>query len=568
MVRHRKLKIHFLLPLMILGFSLQAQTDLQRLKAEIDRMPNGPAKVMKLISASRSIANEQAGTAVVYAKQAITLAAGLQLLNERGQALSNLGTIYFTTKKYDLAVTQLEQTVVWKKANLPDDPRFKVDLAKDQRIIGNAYEEQRNWEKAYASYVKGVQFAKAGGSADEAAYAYNRMGEVQVKMENFQRAITHFNQAMPEARRSGNASLQRAVEKNLGTTVALLQNYLEKQQIQTQVEEVQVQIETVRDSLSQQLDSNKVLISTTNLLTMERKKDSAELRTKQLEIQNKDAEIAAREARENTFRIGVLGGGVFALTIILALFNRSRIRKKAKTALEKEKQKTEDLLFKILPSEIAKELIEHGKVKSREFEEATILFTDFKGFTAIAAKLSPDELVNELTYVFQAFDQIMDQYGLEKIKTIGDAYMAVSGVPNPRADHAIEAVAAALDMQAFMHRWKVEKEMRGEDPWELRIGINSGKVVAGVIGNKKFTYDVWGDAVNTAARMESAGEAWEVNISEETYHLIRGKASCIARGALPAKNKGNIPMYFVKQITASREVFTPKPSQPSPLWRN
>lgn len=547
------------------GSMLVAQTETQRLTKEIEQMPSGPAKIMRLIAASRAVVGNNPTAAFGYGRQAITLAAKLNLKEERGTALSNLGFLYFEARQFDDLIPHLEQTIAWRKSNLPGLP---LELARDYRMIGNAYEAKQQYDKAYRQYEQAVEFAKKSKNAEETAFSLNRMGEVQIKLNNFQQALTHFNEAQPAARESGNQSLRRTVEKNIGTSVVLLQNYLEKQKVQMEVEEVQQQVQSVRDSLNLQQDSNKILISTTNLLLMEREKDSAELLAKTFESERKDAVIAAQTARTQTLYLAAIGGGVFAVVIILFLFNRARLRKKAKEAVEREKLKSETLLYNILPTDIAKELIQNEVVQPREYEQTSILFTDFKGFTTIASQLSPEQLISELNYVFQAFDQIVEHHGLEKIKTIGDAYMAVAGVPLPHPDHALAAVAAALEMQAFMHRWKVEKEMKQERPWELRVGINSGKVVAGVIGTKKFAYDVWGDAVNIASRMESAGEAWEVNISEGTYELIRGRASCNSRGSLPVKNRGAIPMYFVKQITQPLPPMKLVKVVQAPVWKS
>ena len=563
----RTLSAGFLFLLLISPFLAHAQADLPQIRAELEALEDGPEKVQKLITVSRTLLGDHSTVAFGYARQAITLAASKGLKEKRGDALSNLGFLLFQARQYDRAISHLEQTVDWKKSNLRDDRYNQLELAKDYRMIGNSYEALGQQTNAYNAYSSAASYAKKAGSSEEIAYNYNRMGELQIKLQNFQLALSHFNDALSEAKKSGNPNLKRTVEKNIGTAVTLLQNYLEKQEIQMEVEEVQTQIEGVRDSLSSQQDSNKILISTTNLLTMQRKKDSAEIKATRLEVENTNSLLEAQKAREETFYLGAGAGIAIFLLIIIALMARSRLRKKAKEAVETEKSKTEELLFSILPTDVAHELIDKKSVQPREFENVSILFTDFKGFSAIAAHLSAEQLVSELNYVFQAFDQIIEKYGLEKIKTIGDAYMAVAGVPEPHKDPALAAVAAGLDMQNFMHKWKVEKEMRGEMPWELRVGINSGKVVAGVIGTKKFAYDVWGDAVNMASRMESAGQVWEVNISEETYQQIRGRASCMSRGQLPVKNKGIVPMYFVKQITTAKMDVKPISTAPAPWWQ-
>ena len=174
-----------------------------------------------------------------------------------------------------------------------------------------------------------------------------------------------------------------------------------------------------------------------------------------------------------------------------------------------------------------------------------MLFTDFKGFTRVASRLSPAALLRELDFHFSEFDRIVARHGLEKLKTIGDAYMCAGGIPAANATHAVDAVAAAWEIGRFMVEVGAEKSARGEQPWELRIGVHTGPLMAGVIGHKKFAYDIWGDTVNIASRLESTGEAGRINVSRATYLAIRDRFVCEHRGKLPAKNAGEIDMYFV-----------------------
>ncbi len=216
--------------------------------------------------------------------------------------------------------------------------------------------------------------------------------------------------------------------------------------------------------------------------------------------------------------------------------------------IEGQKVRIEDLLLNILPKEISEELKENGKATARRHNEVTVMFTDMKGFTQVAERMTPEELVNELDDCFIGFDEIIGRYGIEKIKTIGDSYMSACGVPKADAHHAIRAVAAALEVRELMHAWHHKHAAAGRQPWSLRIGLHSGPVVAGVVGKRKFAYDIWGDAVNTASRMESSGEPGEVNISGATYALVAEYFECDHRGQVEAKNKGRIDMYFVRRL--------------------
>ncbi len=217
--------------------------------------------------------------------------------------------------------------------------------------------------------------------------------------------------------------------------------------------------------------------------------------------------------------------------------------------LEKEKNKSDELLHNILPASLVEELKLNGKVKPREFKNISIMFTDFKAFTYTTAVLPAEELVAELNDIFNKFDNIVDKYGLEKLKTIGDSYMAACGIPNEVKDHAIKTVYAALEFQKIIKNRNKTSAIK----WEMRLGIHSGSVIAGVVGNKKFTYDIWGDTVNIASRMESSGQPDEINISGYTYMLVRDYFDCEYRGKIKAKGKGNIDMYFVKGVNKSKE---------------
>ena len=246
---------------------------------------------------------------------------------------------------------------------------------------------------------------------------------------------------------------------------------------------------------------------------------------------------------------------VNVLKILAALVVDELELRLAAKKLEAEKRRSEQLLLNILPVVVADELKDRGKVEPVNYESVSVLFTDFKGFTELSEQLTPKQLVDELDYCFSYFDEVIEKHNLEKLKTIGDSYMAVGGIPNVNSTHAIDAVLAALEIQAFIQQRK-EQHMRNNTPyWEMRIGIHSGSLIAGVIGQKKFAYDVWGDTVNTASRMESSGVPGKINISQSTFELIKDFFICNYRGKLPAKNKGDLDMYLVKGI---KQGFSPE----------
>lgn len=217
-----------------------------------------------------------------------------------------------------------------------------------------------------------------------------------------------------------------------------------------------------------------------------------------------------------------------------------------KQIIENEKEKSDSLLLNILPKSTADELKVKGFSMPRDFEETSVLFADVKGFTSISEDLTAVELVKKIDEIFQSFDDIVLKFKLEKIKTIGDAYMCASGVPDLGSHRPDQIVRAGLEMQKFMKSWNAKEIVQGHAPWGLRIGIHTGPLTAGVVGKMKFAYDVWGDTVNTANRIESSGEVGKVNISEATYNFVKDKFICSDRGMIEAKNKGAIKMYFVE----------------------
>lgn len=213
--------------------------------------------------------------------------------------------------------------------------------------------------------------------------------------------------------------------------------------------------------------------------------------------------------------------------------------------VEKEKARSDELLLNILPSEIADELKDKGFAEARQYDLVSVMFSDFVNFTSIGEKMTPHELVNELNFFFKNFDQVTTRFNLEKIKTIGDAYLATAGMDKHREAGAKEMVSAAIRMQSIVEQRRIEREREGKPAFLMRIGIHTGPVVAGIVGVKKFAYDIWGDTVNTAARMEQTGKPGKVNISEPTFQQIKSDFDCEYRGEVEAKNKGKLKMYFV-----------------------
>jgi class 3 adenylate cyclase len=290
-------------------------------------------------------------------------------------------------------------------------------------------------------------------------------------------------------------------------------------------------------------DSMNLTSAATNLQRIENNyKEEAERAMRRLE----EEAAANLLQKERTRRNLLLGAGLVAV-----IFGAISYRQRRRT--QKALHRSDELLLNILPEEVAEELKSKGHADAKHFDNVTIVFTDFKGFTEASERMSPQELVEELNTCFKAFDGIITARGIEKIKTIGDAYMCAGGLPVPASSTPVGVVHAALEMQAFMIARKKERDALVKPAFEMRVGIHTGPVVAGIVGVKKFQYDIWGDTVNTASRMESSGEVGQVNVSESTYSLVKDASTPLgtpafgftSRGKVQAKGKGEMEMYFV-----------------------
>lgn len=229
--------------------------------------------------------------------------------------------------------------------------------------------------------------------------------------------------------------------------------------------------------------------------------------------------------------------------LAIAFYRQYLYTRKTNLLIEEEKNQSDNLLLNILPKETARELKEKGKVQAVKFDFVTVLFTDFKEFTRLVEYVEPKRLIRSLDFYFKKFDEITTKYGLEKIKTIGDSYMCAGGLPSINKSHVCNVICAAKEMIDL-----VKKELVANDDlihFEIRIGIHTGPVIAGIVGNKKWQYDIWGDTVNIASRMESSSEVGRVNISEATYREIKDEFPCECRGEFEVKNHGHLKMYFL-----------------------
>lgn len=354
-----------------------------------------------------------------------------------------------------------------------------------------------------------------------------------------------------------------AERQRLAGEVITLQR--ERDQINATLNKTQQQTQRLNAETQQAREVANQQAQQVQLLTSERDEVNRKLSFKQLLLEGLQNEaildsianaqvLQEREYRlakeRNTRNVLILVLGFFIVLVGL-IYKRFLDNKKQKKILEEknkiiqeEREKSDELLLNILPAPIAQELKTHGKAKAQRYEKASVLFTDFRNFTKISEQLTPEQLVHELDTYFKAFDFIIKQYNIEKIKTIGDAYMCAIGLEDGQ-ESPLALVKAGLEMQEYINDVKTEKMRNNEPFFELKVGIHTGPVVAGVVGVNKFAYDIWGDTVNIAARLQDNCEPGRVNISEAVFWAVKYKYDCIPRGKIQAKNKGAIEMYYI-----------------------
>lgn len=370
---------------------------------------------------------------------------------------------------------------------------------------------------------------------------YNGFGDVYRRLENTDKALSYTKDYLDLAIEMDDQKYIQKAYKDLSRVYADLKKYKKAYKFRKKYDEIRY--ERLSENTVQQNARRQAIFGDYQV---------------QLENERQERALIAQEAqlqRTTLFRNSLMIGALGLLAIVLLIYNRYRIKSRANQELANknniiatEKKRSDDLLLNILPAETARELKQNGKAKAKQYASVTVLFSDIVSFTQVAEALSATELVTLLDDCFRGFDKIALKYGIEKIKTIGDAYMCVGGLPVPNDTHAYDVVQAGIEMQAFVKNYNHTLAERGIADLAIRIGIHTGPVVAGIVGSTKFAYDIWGDTVNLAARMESGGTASQVNISRTTYEKVKDKFTFEERGKILVKNKGAIEMYFVDSI--------------------
>lgn len=432
--------------------------------------------------------------------------------------LINLGDTYNLLNKPDSALIFLQEAEELMKSRKDD-----LGIAYSQGNIGISYALKGRNQVAEDYMNSAVAILTELGDYYGISAYLNYISEVYLEQGNYNSALSFAMQSLDIAQEFGlkeqlsDANLKIAqIYETLGDTISTYKYFKEHV--------------AYKDSL-------------TNIVSVQK---MADIRT-DFEVSQKQLEVDLLNQQRKTQNIITWATGIamFLLTIVvIGVLRRSRYINRTNRIIEVEKNRSEMLLLNILPSETAEELKENGKVKAKSFESVTVLFTDFQGFTLLSQDFTPEKLVASVDFYFSEFDKIMGKYGLEKIKTIGDSYMCAGGLPFPSEDHPQKVIAAAQEILKFTE--SVDKK---NDPdiaqFDVRIGINTGPVVAGVVGTRKFAYDIWGDTVNVAARMESNSKPGKINISENTYLLVKDRYNCTFRGKIDVKNHGCMNMYYV-----------------------
>ena len=455
--------------------------------------------------------------------------------DQKGAAasLNNIGIIYFKQGDYLEALDCYTQSI-----KIKEQIGNQFGIAPSLINIGNVYERQGDYSQALDYYTQSLKIKEVIGDQKGIALNLYHMGIVYQHQGQHSRALEYCLRSYKLALAVGALDLQKngctclyENYKGMGNGIRALEYY----ELLNVIED-SLQAEETAKKL-QQMEFQKVMFQDSIV-----KAEEARL----VQEVHKE-EVRKKNRTKNVF----LGSVIILIFISLGLWRGLHFVRRSRKMIAREKDKSDNLLLNILPEEVAEELKRTGEAKPRKYEHVSILFTDFIDFTKISEEMSPEELVTEINACYITFDRIIEKRGLEKIKTIGDAYMAVDGFGKDIALAAKSIVLAALDIIDFTMERKKQNEDLGKPAFAIRAGIHTGDVIAGIVGEKKFQFDIWGNAVNTASRMETHSEEAKVNISQITYELIKDDPQFAfeSRGEMKVKGKGKMDMWFVKLKT-------------------
>jgi tetratricopeptide (TPR) repeat protein len=456
--------------------------------------------------------------ALAYYLKALPISYELGDNNLVGTTTVGIGEVYFKKENFDSALYYFNKSLIAYNGT------EAVPYSLNQ--IGRVYTKRKNFQMAIENHSQAYELGKKLDAKLDMIQSLLGLGVTYYEAGDFKKAITSYSEAEALSLNIGlKGDELKETYQGLAVSFDKLNDFENAFKYQTL-------LTGIKDTLYN-LASDKKLASLQFDFDIQKKQGQIDLLTKDQELKEKEI------SRQKLVRNGFVGGFLVVLIFGGVVF-------KQRNKIASAKKRSDELLLNILPEETAEELKATGTAKAKGFEMVTVLFTDFKNFTLASEILSPEELVEEINHCFSEFDRIISKYNIEKIKTIGDAYMCAGGLPVANTTNPVDVILAGLEMVDFIKRNKADRESKGQPFFELRLGIHTGPVVAGIVGIKKFAYDIWGDTVNTASRMESSGEVGRVNISGTTYEIVKDNFNCIHRGKIEAKNKGQIDMYFVE----------------------
>ncbi len=470
------------------------------------------------------------------------------------QSANNVGLVYYFQKNYTEALKYLNRSLELRLAT-----NDEWGLTESYSNIGLVHYETGNFSEAKINYDEALKLRQTMGDGEGVAISYMNYADYYTKQDNYVEAEKYYRMALQLNDSLGYKKKKANVLLGLGYLRILQGKFSEAIEYQLQAlglanelgaNDVKIKAhEALANSYSRSGDYKNAFEHETLFKQMNDSvySTSSVRQLTQLQMQyDFDKQKAIEEAEQlqkdivaRNIRNSILAGLAATLVFSLVVFRQ-------RNKIAKGKKLSDELLLNILPAETAEELKANGTAVAKEFQSVTVLFTDFKNFTSFSENMNAQELVNEINFCYSAFDHIVAKHGIEKIKTIGDAYMCAGGLPIENSTHAEDMIRAAIEIRDFMKKEKLKREAEGKTFFEIRIGCNTGSVVAGIVGIKKYAYDIWGDAVNIAARMESSGETGKINISGSTFALVQDQFRCVHRGKVEAKNKGMIDMYFVE----------------------
>jgi adenylate cyclase len=462
--------------------------------------------------------------ALEYYLKAFPIFQGIDYKAGSGIIAMNVGEIYKKKKRYDSAIIYLDESL--------EVYRNTIDAAFPLNMLGAVYADLGNYKEALMYQNKALEIARELNSKFDISQSLLSIAQTLRKQGKAKESIHYFRDAIIFTKEIDAKEQLKDSYGGLAKAYSTIGDFKNAYTYDTL-------FRSIKDTL----------YNTDNDKKLQQLQFNFDIGKKEAEIDLLTADQALKAAtiqRQRIVNYAAAITGFLLILVIVGFYNRYKYVRKTNKIIKDERDRSKELLLNILPEETARELETNGYAKTRFYDNVTVLFTDFKGFSTIAGKLTPIQLVAELNEYFMAFDEIIGKYNLEKIKTIGDAYMCAGGIPTENNTHPLNTVKAALAMQDYMAKRQREQQLKNITSWELRIGIHTGPVVAGVVGKKKYAYDIWGNTVNIASRMESNGEPGKVNISATTYHLISDHYQCLHRGKISAKNIGEVDMYFVE----------------------